>query len=90
MLEDTGADSVTVARLLLASANGAEGGKTQQCDSESFHEHVHFPDLQSIAHEEGDANVQNGEDCEGVTKGAVNDVPELKNPLGAAEKGDAL
>src|SRR6266481_4644225 len=50
----------------------------------------HRNDLQSIAHEEGDANVQDGEDGEGITEGPVNDVPELKNLLRTGEKGDAL
>ena len=34
--------------------------------------------------------MQNGENSEGVTKGTVDDVPELKAPLRAAEEGDAL
>lgn len=49
-----------------------------------------FPDLQSITHEEGDANVQNGKNSEGITKWAVDDVPKLKDALRSAEKGDAL
>src|SRR2546421_2757467 len=46
--------------------------------------------LQSIAHEEGDANMQDGEDGERITEGPVNDVPELKDLLGTGEEGDAL
>ena len=34
--------------------------------------------------------MQNSEDGEGVTKGTVHDVPELKDSLGAAKKSDAL
>src|SRR5580700_1569399 len=90
MLHDASANGVPVALLFLTSANGAESGERQDCYGKSFHKHVHFPDLQSITHEEGDANVQNGKNSEGITKWAVDDVPKLKDALRSAEKGDAL
>jgi len=90
MLQDASADGVLVALLFLASANGAESGERQDCYGKSCHKHVHFPDLQSITHEEGDANVQNGKNSEGITKWAVDDVPKLEDALRSAEKGDAL
>src|SRR5437763_8995718 len=46
--------------------------------------------LDSIAHKEGQADMNNGEDGEGITKRPVDHVPELKDALRAAEEGDAL
>jgi hypothetical protein len=90
VVQDAGTDGVIIARVVLTSADGAEGGECHRRYEESFHKHVHFRDLQSIPHEEGDANVQNGENSKGVTKGTVNNMPELKDALGAAEESDAL
>lgn len=90
MLQDASADGVSVARLLLASTDMEEGGEKQYGCGRSFHEQFHLSHLQSIAHEKGDANMENGEDSKGVTKGPVNDVPELKDALRSTKKGDAL
>lgn len=90
VLQDAGADGVIVAGLVLATACGEEGSEKQRGCGESFHEQCHFSHLQSIAHYEGDANVENREDCKSVTKGPVNDVPELKDALRAAQEGNAL
>src|SRR5207245_314683 len=49
---------------------------------EAFHKGI----LQSVAHEQGDANMKNGEDHSGITKRPVHDVPELKHLLRAPEE----
>jgi len=90
VLQDAGADGVLIVGLFLASV-GEEEGYEKQCGCErSFHKQFHFSPLQCIAHEKGDANMNNGEDCESVTEGPVDNVPELKDALRSAEKGDAL
>ncbi len=50
----------------------------------------HRDDLHSISHEESDANVKKRKNGKGITKGPVDDVPELKHPLRAREEEDAL
>jgi len=47
---------------------------------------IHRKGLQSVAHEQGDADVQNGENGEGITKRPVDDVPEVENLLRALEE----
>jgi len=90
MLQDAGADGVSVIRLVLASTDMEKGGEKQYGCGRSFHKQFHLSHLQSIAHEKGDANMENGEDRKGVTKGPVDDVPELKDALRSAKEGDAL
>src|SRR5207237_10830859 len=43
----------------------------------------------SIAHEQRQSNVHDGQNGEGITKRPVNDVPELEDAVRAAEKRDA-
>jgi len=47
---------------------------------------VHRKGLQPVAHEQGDADVQNGENGEGITKRPVDDVPEVENLLRTLEE----
>ena len=47
---------------------------------------VHRKGLQPVAHEQGDADVQNGQNGEGITKRPVDDVPEVENLLRALEE----
>src|SRR5258708_34725262 len=42
--------------------------------------------LEAITHEKGDTYVKNGQNCEGVTKRPVHDVPELKHLLRVREE----
>src|SRR5579863_2408418 len=46
--------------------------------------------LQAVAHVEGQAYVEEGQDGEGVAEGAMDDVPEFEDLLGAREEEDAL
>ena len=99
VLHDAGADGIAVALLFLAPAGGNERGGKPKSQGQTFHANVlsnsneivsHRLGLQSIAHEESDANVKNGKDSEGITKGPMDDVPELKDLLGARKVQDAL
>jgi len=46
--------------------------------------------LEAVAHVEGQAYVEEGEDCEGVAEGAMDDVPEFEDLLGARQEEDAF
>src|SRR5437588_12036016 len=46
--------------------------------------------LDSIAHKDGQADMNNGQDGEAITKRPVDHVPEVTDALSAAEEGDAL
>src|SRR5579864_2328887 len=43
-----------------------------------------------ITHPKHDDNVKDGEDSKGITKWAVNDVPQVKNLLGAGQEKNSL
>ncbi len=92
VLHDAGTNGIVVALLMLAAARGDERGEEPQGQGDAFHAKVlsnsieivfYRGVLQSIPHEKSEANMNDREDGEGIAKRPVDDVPELKDLLGA-------